>query len=207
MQPTSITKARYQVAYQREGASSRARRKMRHMHRQRRWPPGFTPTKWAMAADMEYGAGSKDSDERYLVPKGFNFDGASVPILLTILVPRTHSSYLGAAALHDYLYRNCRDTVPRNRADELFREAMMVLGLHWFWAMILWRGVRAGGWIVWYGKQPETQIGQFLSHGKLSYPFAALWVLVLWVVGFTLDLFKLGQYRAEGEALAEQDRG
>jgi len=127
---------------------------MRHLHRQRLRPPGLIPTKWAMARAMEYCAGSKDSDERYLVPKGFPFDGASVPILLTILVPRSHSSYLGAAALHDHLYQNRRDTVPRNRADELFREAMMVLGLHWFWAMILWRGVRAGGWVVSRGEVP-----------------------------------------------------
>ncbi len=207
MEPTSITKAQYQVAYQREDASSRARRKMRHLHRQRLRPPGLIPTKWAMARAMEYCAGSKDSDERYLVPKGFPFDGASVPILLTILVPRSHSSYLGAAALHDHLYQNRRDAVPRNRADELFREAMMVLGLHWFWAMILWRGVRAGGWVVWYGRQPETPEGKFLSYGKWVYPFVAVWVFVLWVVGFTLDLLNLKQYRAEGKAIAEQDYG
>jgi len=205
MKPTSITKARYQVAYQREEATPRARREMRRRHRQRIRPPGLTPTKWAMAADMEYAAGHKDSGERYLVPKGFPFDGASVPFLLTLFVPRTHSSYLGAAALHDFLYQRRRDDVPRNRADELFREAIMVLGLHWFWAMILWRGVRAGGWVVWYGRQSKTPVGRFLAHGKLSFPFATIWVLVLWIVGFTLDLINLGQYRREAEVVAAQD--
>ena len=179
---TSITQARYQVAYQRESATSEARRRMRHRRREKLWPPGLSPVKWAMAAGMRYGVGSKDSGEQYLVPKDFSFDGASVPILLTILVPR-------------------------NRADQIFREAMLVLGLHWFWAMILWRGVRAGGWMVWYSKvdQSHTATGRFLSHGRLSYPFGALWVLVLWVVGFTLDLMNFGTYRREAEAVAAQD--
>jgi len=206
-EPTSITRARYQVAFQRTSASDEARRRMRHRRRRSLWPPGFITPKWAMAADMKYCVGSKDSGECYLVKKDFEFDGASVPFLLTRFVPRTHSAYLGAAALHDFLYRECRDTVPRNRADQIFREAMLVLGLHWFWAMLLWRGVRAGGWMVWYRGQPETPVGKFLTYGRLSYPFGALWILVLGVVGFSLDLLNLGTYRREAAAVAAQDHG
>lgn len=156
---------------------------------------------------MEYFVGSKDSDESYLVKKGFTFDGASVPVLMTLLVPRTHSSYLGAAALHDHLYQKCYDLMPRAHADAIFREAMLVLGLHWFWAMVLWRGVRAGGWMVWYKRQENSAIGRFLSYGKLSYPLGAVWVFVLGVVGFTLDLFRFGEYRREAERVASQDDG
>jgi len=43
--------------------------------------------------------------------------------------------------------------------------------------------------------------------GLWIYPIVIVWVLVLWVVGFILDLLNLSQYRAEGKAIAAQDDG
>lgn len=77
------------------------------------------------------------------VPKGFETDGATVPILLRAFI-RPWGRHGKAAVLHDWLYRS---GVPRDFADKVLLEAMNVLDVpeHRKWA-IYW-AVRMFGWI------------------------------------------------------------
>ncbi len=63
------------------------------------------------------------------VPKGFVFDGASVPWFFTRLFPKSNPQYIYAACLHDYLLEYMQHKYPRSTVDEIFRRAMRFLGV------------------------------------------------------------------------------
>ncbi|MDF1719691.1 MAG: DUF1353 domain-containing protein [Minwuia sp.] len=205
---TSITQARFQSAMQWQELSAEERRRRREMRRQSWLPPGLLSPEWVLSTAMRYGVGSPDSSELYIVPRGYEFDGASVPWPLTAIVPKTHSTYIGAAALHDFLYEKAWESVPRERADSIFREAMLVLGLNWIWAGLMWRAVRAGGWRVWYRRSGVGFAGWFMR-----LPIAIrilpelLAVIVSGLLGALLvDLPRLASYRQQALDIADRDR-
>lgn len=114
-------------------------------------PPGFSRQTWAVAERFEYAVGSLENPSRIIiVPEGFEFDGASVPMILWPLFPMAHPDYIQAAALHDYLYQLGED---RREADLIFRQALGVLGMaaHWRWAFFI--AVRIGGAFWWHIKK------------------------------------------------------
>lgn len=160
-----------------------------------------------MAATMGYAVGSEDGTERYLVPRGYEFDGASVPWPLTPLVPKTHSTYIGAAALHDFLYEKAWETVSRDRADFIFREALLVLGLNWIWAGLMWRAVRAAGWRVWYRRSNLGIVGSFMRLPcVLRFVPEMLAVFIVGVAGaLFVDLPRLGSYRRQAMEIRAKD--
>lgn len=206
-EPTSIAQAAFQAAFQRSELPSHQRRDNRQRRRARIWPPGWVTPEWSLAAPMEYSVGYEGAPERYLVEEGYPFDGASVPWPLTLLVPRTHSSYVGAAALHDYLYEKRHADVSRLHADNIFREAMLVLGLHWVWAGLMWRAVRAAGWTVWYRRKGETLIARWVRlpwYVQFVPNLLAIFVLAIGAAIF-VDLPRLGQYREQALRQARRD--
>lgn len=78
----------------------------------------------------------------FTVPAGFETDLASIPrIFWPFLSPA--GKYAKAAVLHDWLY--VTKTVTRKVADELFLEAMEVLGVSWITRNVMYRAVRMGG--------------------------------------------------------------
>ena len=88
-----------------------------------------------------------DSGERIItVPAGFETDLASVPRLPIVYMlwgDRAHRE----AVLHDYLYRiDSVPDLPRADCDELFRQAMISRGNHWWIYQPMYLGVRLGGW-------------------------------------------------------------
>lgn len=205
--PVSITRASFQAASNYAGLSPEERRRRRGETRDDWRPPGLIAQRWVVGRTFRYDVGRLGSDEEYVVPKGFEFDGASVPFPLTVLVPQSHSLYLAAAALHDWLYQNERDRLTREQADWIFREAMMVLGVNWVWAGLMWRAVRAGGWAVWGAHEAGT-FAQRLA--KAPRPARILLIaLISWPRGIAgtlfVDLFRLPAYRAEARRLREQD--
>lgn len=101
-----------------------------------------TPGRWVVLSDLIW-----DSDsERYVVPRGFETDLASIPRILRWLLDQNGTSRR-AAVLHDYLYRE--QPVSRAIADEIFRRALQAEEMIGPGRWMYWSGVRFGGWLAW----------------------------------------------------------
>lgn len=106
-------------------------------------PPGFQRPRWMVAVGFEYAIGDLDApDEVISVPANFVFDGASVPLLLRMLVPMAHPDYIQAAALHDWMLGSRLYT--RGYCDQVFYEALGVLGMPTIWRIGMYGGVSLG---------------------------------------------------------------
>lgn len=82
------------------------------------------------------------------VPEGFSTDFASVP-RLPVLYAVVGNTAHAPAVVHDYLYASRE--VSRREADEVFYEAMAVIGVPKWKALPMFWAVRAFGWRF-YGK-------------------------------------------------------
>lgn len=90
---------------------------------------------WRVMNSFRFYLGDKYSEQWIYVPRGYLTDGASVPRIFWGLIP-PWGSYGQAAIVHDYLTEFLSITVEgkpvaitRKRADEIFLEAMTVLGV------------------------------------------------------------------------------
>lgn len=97
---------------------------------------------WELISDY----GVKADGEAYFVPKGFRFDGASIPRFLWRLCghPLTQPRVY-AACLHDYLYNLGGNSSDRKIADSLYRDMLKALGISAFVAGVEYYAVR------WFG--------------------------------------------------------
>jgi hypothetical protein len=78
------------------------------------------------------------------VPKGFITDGASIPrIFWSLLGP--FGPYFQAAIVHDYLYSDRNQSITRDTADHIFKEAMFNSGLDWPRREAIYHAVRIFG--------------------------------------------------------------
>jgi len=105
---------------------------------------------WVIRERFSYHVGAEESKEVINVPIGFQTDFASVPWLLTLIVPRW-GKYGKAAVVHDFVYSQEDSSLPydRRRADRIFLEGMAVLGVaRWRRTLMYW-AVRAFGWRAW----------------------------------------------------------
>ena len=90
------------------------------------------------------------------VPKGFKFDGESIPAWLAWLVKPMGESRRGAC-VHDYLYSNrgyytaygTFIPVDRKTADAVYRELVIAKGLPKWRAAVRWGVLRLVGWKAW----------------------------------------------------------
>ncbi len=81
--------------------------------------------------------------ERYVVPKGFHTDLASIPSWLTWLIPPSGSLWDDAAILHDWLCHLARQgEVTFAEADDIFYDALRDCGCPAITAFIFWSYVR-----------------------------------------------------------------
>jgi len=90
--------------------------------------------------EFDYHVGSEESPDIIHVPAGFITDFASTPFFIW-----KTGLYSKAAVIHDYLYQSKLRS--RAMADLIFKEAMIVLGVHPFKAHIFYLSVRCFGWI------------------------------------------------------------
>lgn len=95
--------------------------------------------KWELVEPLSY-RGKRD---RWTMAPGFRTDFASVPRVVTWLVPR-YGRYTKAAILHDYL---CDVEVPARRisradADGVFRRALRELEVAFLRRWLMWAAVR-----------------------------------------------------------------
>ena len=84
-------------------------------------------------------------DEKYqiTVKVGFDFDYASIPTIITNLLPKNGQEYDRAACLHDALYAS--RWLPKAVCDQLFYEAMLVDGVSKLKATLMYNAVK------WFG--------------------------------------------------------
>lgn len=91
---------------------------------------------------------------RWVVPKGFVTDFATVPFPFTLVVPRS-GGHNPAAVLHDWLY--VTTPIKRREIDLIFVNAMRARPLRVFIpkAGIMWLAVRVGGWFAWVKRRMD----------------------------------------------------
>jgi hypothetical protein len=107
---------------------------------------------------------------RIQIPRGFVYDGASVPrVLWSVTGLRPDGLIRAAALVHDYFYRwdgvvpfgsyqvmlldgrwvSVDTPMTRSNADKLFKRMMADAGISPHLVWMAWSGVRMGGWISW----------------------------------------------------------
>ncbi len=93
-----------------------------------------------------YALGNLDSSHLVIVAPGFRTDFASVPFGFRWLVPVV-GRHGKAAVLHDWLYSS--KIMSRKAADDMFLEAMAVLGVRPWRRFLAYWGVRLFGGRSW----------------------------------------------------------
>ena len=124
--------------------------------------------KWVLIDPFSYDVGEEDSGIRITVPRRYVTDFASVPRFLWPLIdPYGRPGW--AAIIHDWLYYVHRwpprgiqswpdfsEPMSRREADEVFLEAMAVLGVGWFKRRAMHLAVRLFGRGAWDRKREEV---------------------------------------------------
>ena len=111
---------------------------------------------WVTMKDFGYDVGKEGSGDTVNVDIGFMTDFASVPRPLWAIIPRW-GKYGNAAVIHDYLYWEQKRT--RKQADDIFREAMGVLGVSGFTSWLMYWAVKLFGGLAWAGNTRRRQKG------------------------------------------------
>ncbi len=84
----------------------------------------------------------------FIVPAGFQFDGASIPrIFWRVMDTPFHPRYMPAALPHDRLYET--HEFDKAWADELFYKLLLAHGVPEMKARLMWRAVRLFGASHW----------------------------------------------------------
>lgn len=82
------------------------------------------------------------------IKAGFKTDLASIPRVFQAVITPNGRERL-AAVVHDYLYERQPKWCTRKMADDIFLEAMTVLGERWSRRYAMYMAVRVGGWLYW----------------------------------------------------------
>ena len=121
---------------------------------------------WELTKDWKYNI---DGTE-YIIPAGFQFDGASIPKFL-----RTFFSPVGVllvgGLVHDYAYKyktllkaNKKDTMgelSQKRADEIFRDINIVVNCFYSMNYLAYWSLRIGGFVAWNGhRKRDSKISE-----------------------------------------------
>ena len=112
--------------------------------------------RWKLIRSFEYYRGDTILKETVTVPAGFVTDFASSPRPFWWLVS-PWGKYGKAAIIHDFLYQwhgyeyplHGWADVTRKQADDIFLEAMTVLGVKPWRSRLMYWAVRLFGWFAW----------------------------------------------------------
>jgi hypothetical protein len=117
---------------------------------------------WELTQDWKY---NLDGTE-YVIPKGFTFDGASIPKFL-----RTFFSPVGVLLIgglvHDYMYKytHCKPVsakgallvVDQKKADQIFRDINIVVNGFYTMNYLAYWSLRIGGFVAWNGHRKRDK--------------------------------------------------
>jgi hypothetical protein len=121
---------------------------------------------WEIAKDWHFSIG----DNHYVIPRGFTFDGASVPKFLASWLSPTGVLLVGGL-VHDYVYKYTRllkknkkgtsEAMTQKEADKLFRDINIEQnGFHLLNKLAYW-ALRLGGFVAWNGhRKRNCKIGE-----------------------------------------------
>ena len=121
---------------------------------------------WVVSKDFHYTIDEVD----YVIPKGFMFDGASIPKFLHTWLSPTGVLLMGGL-VHDYAYKyetllraNKRDTlgkISQKRADEIFRDINIENNGFYVMNWLAYWSLRVGGFVAWNGhRKRNSKIGE-----------------------------------------------
>ena len=116
---------------------------------------------WVITKDWKY----KIDDNEYVIPKGFQFDGASIPKFL-----RTFFSPVGVLLIgglvHDYMYKysalksvqakGALLLVDQKKADQIFRDINIEVNGFYFMNYLAYWSLRIGGFVAWNGHRKRN---------------------------------------------------
>ena len=115
---------------------------------------------WKITKDWKY----RMNGNEYIIPAGFQFDGASIPKFL-----RTFFSPVGVilvgGLVHDYMYKYSalKRTgkgglllVDQKKADEIFRDINIEVNGFYFMNYLSYWSLRLGGWVAWNGHRKRN---------------------------------------------------
>jgi hypothetical protein len=117
---------------------------------------------WVITKDWKY----KINDVEYVIPAGFQFDGASIPKFL-----RTFFSPVGVLLIgglvHDYMYKYsaCKPAdkkrgslllVDQKKADQIFRDINIEVNGFYFMNYLAYWSLRLGGFVAWNGHRKRN---------------------------------------------------
>lgn len=111
-------------------------------------------THWEVAEGFTYRVGSPMGAAFVAIPRGFVTDFASMPLGVVFKSPG--GKWDKPAIVHDVLYKRgwinyekVRRSITRKEADAIFLEAMEVAGVPSATRIVIYLGVRVGGWKAW----------------------------------------------------------
>lgn len=85
-----------------------------------------TRSTFKVKEDLHYKFICNEGFKEFIVPKGFVYDGASIPSILNSVLPRFGYKYDRASCLHDWLYATADShQIARKDCDYIFKQAML----------------------------------------------------------------------------------
>ena len=120
---------------------------------------------WEISKDFTF----ELHNTKYVIPKGFKFDGASVPKFLATFLSPVGVLLLGGL-VHDYAYKyaalkpalqkSSRLILNQKQADKIFRDINIEINGFYFLNYLAYWALRLGGWFAWNShRKRNAQIG------------------------------------------------
>jgi hypothetical protein len=116
---------------------------------------------WEITKDWRY----KIEDIEYVIPAGFQFDGASIPKFLRAFFSPVGVLLVGGL-VHDYMYKYtaCKPArtngallvVDQKRADQIFRDINIEVNGFYFMNYLAYWSLRIGGFVAWNGHRKRN---------------------------------------------------
>ena len=115
---------------------------------------------WEVVKDWHYSI----EGENYVIPAGFQFDGASVPKFLAAWLSPV-GVLLMAGLVHDYAYKyatllktdgTTMGTINQKRADQIFRDINISVNDFYLMNYLAYWSLRLGGFVAWNGHRKRN---------------------------------------------------